>query len=82
MIHDEWINGKVAYKYNDKTLRHRGTSASKDDVWDIIDADGNVLGISNSLAMTKKFSVFYFNCQRLEIIMMVLVLKTQMRLGI
>ena len=53
MIHDEWINGKVAYKYNDKTLRHRGTSSSKDDVWDIIDADGNVLGISNSLAMTK-----------------------------
>ena len=49
MIHNEWINGKVAYKYNDKTLRHRGTSSSKDDVWDIIDADGNVLGIFHSL---------------------------------
>ena len=59
MIHDEWINGKVAYKYNDKTLRHRGTSSSKDDVWDIIDADGNVLGIFSSRNDEK--DIFFFN---------------------
>ena len=33
------MNGKVAFKYNDKTLQYRGT----DDVWDIVDANGVII---------------------------------------